>query len=495
MVKWILAAVSFFNVFAIAAQPQIDSLKFSLERTQGTMKLDLFRELIKCTIDSNTERALEYSREAVKYALQVDDTFRMLRTFRIHGMILERVGLYDSAIILLGPLLPIAKRNEQHDEEFRILNIIGCANISLGKSDAALECFLKCTASFANHSEIADVYNNIGLVFYKLRDFKVALTYFKKSIANNMDGRPPLPQLSNIALASIALNEYDSAGIFFKQIWKDIDQAEPADLCAIFFGKGVLMFNLNELDSSRFFLEEAFCICSQIADQRMKAESARGLAAVYMKKGAMQRANELLNQSQAIAIENGIDELLINIYKDRIAFYQETRNYKQLVDYNGRYISLTAKLRAKIVLDNTKNYLVKIVHHENVRTLRAQQKIIAEQMKSAERNETIRYIVSCMTFLLVFVVCLLFKDIRYKKRLKSRLTKTVLERSKYINAYMDELKMEKADLDRISRETAEKVLMTMETTLAKSETKLPSVVFDIFSNFRKLVFELEREDN
>ena len=76
-----------------------------------------------------------------------------------------------------------------------------------------------------NHSEIAGIYLNIGMIWYNLRDYKKTVEYSEKSLALNLKtyGGEDFPQVAgayvNIGVAWYALGDYAKALQYFEKAY------------------------------------------------------------------------------------------------------------------------------------------------------------------------------------------------------------------------------------------------------------------------------------
>src|SRR5690606_39543449 len=158
------------NTFAQSSK--VDSLKNLLPVTHGDKRLDLLREIAIEYWGTDLNKALQYADEAISSIPQAQDSFRIVRAYRIKALILVNLGFLKDALFLSKKGLLIAQRNNIDDEVGRIWNIMGISYSVQGEYGKSLDYFFKrwelnqSRDSLDSHS-----YNNIGLVYYKLRNF------------------------------------------------------------------------------------------------------------------------------------------------------------------------------------------------------------------------------------------------------------------------------------------------------------------------------------
>src|SRR5690606_28025847 len=87
------------NTFA--QSPKVDSLKNLLPVTHGDKRLDLLREIAIEYWSTDLNKALQYADEAISSIPQSQDSFRIVRAYRIKGQVLFQLNNYSPAFVTL----------------------------------------------------------------------------------------------------------------------------------------------------------------------------------------------------------------------------------------------------------------------------------------------------------------------------------------------------------------------------------------------------------
>ncbi len=98
------------------------------------------------------------------------------------GMILERMGYLDDALLYFSRSLSLAKDLGNTDMQADLLNNIAMIYHNKGELDKALSYYEESLSLQTNEKDKAATYNNIADIYNKKDDYQKAVEYFKKAI-------------------------------------------------------------------------------------------------------------------------------------------------------------------------------------------------------------------------------------------------------------------------------------------------------------------------
>jgi Tfp pilus assembly protein PilF len=134
------------------------------------------------------------------------------------------------------------------------------------------------TRVLKEHPDLYQIYDKIGLCYYRLNDYDNAIENFIKMMEKEPGSQNTLINLSAIYLERGDLEEGMK---YFRQL----DEQTLADP-SLFYNIGVLFFNSNQIEMAIHYLEKGI----EIAPNYVEAHYQVGLA--YLNKGDMEKAKE-----------------------------------------------------------------------------------------------------------------------------------------------------------------------------------------------------------
>ena len=238
---------------------RIDSLTEALNLTNDKKKiLEIKMLLVAEYFYSDNELSYSNSKDAFTIAEQIGDTTMIVKSGRIMGQLLWRMGQLHEAIEILNYVNPIAKRNNLNDDLKKILNALGLAYTLRANYDKALEYnfeSLVLREAGGDISEISITLQNLGFVYYKLSNFDEALKYSLRSLELRREANYDFDLdrlLINIGMCYNRIkgddSRYDKAQGYFREALKICaSNCSPQINLEAFFGLGVSSFNLGDV--------------------------------------------------------------------------------------------------------------------------------------------------------------------------------------------------------------------------------------------------------
>src|SRR5260221_4996454 len=167
-----------------------DSLKKNLKTAFGKKRLPILNELHMAYRTTKFDSALHYANLYTELALSLADSFEIVQGGRMRAYSLMDIGRNEEAAKVLVRILEVAKRNQKKYPELRnqlkfILNNAAIAYMFLGNYDESLDLHyqsLLLREEEGDKKSIRAAMNNIGLVFFNLKDYDRSIEYYTKVI-------------------------------------------------------------------------------------------------------------------------------------------------------------------------------------------------------------------------------------------------------------------------------------------------------------------------
>src|SRR5437879_3603651 len=174
-------------VFHSTAQDirKVDSLKRVLQSSKGTNRFDALFGLAYEYSNENDSISLIYANQAYDFALKLGDTACIIKGGRIKATQLRRIEKLEESIQMAQQILPIAKRHKHAFDINVLLTSLAITYTLKAEYDKALKYnfeTLIIREEEGDKKQISIALSNIGLIYYKLEDYRKALFYYKRSI-------------------------------------------------------------------------------------------------------------------------------------------------------------------------------------------------------------------------------------------------------------------------------------------------------------------------
>lgn len=452
-----------------AQNHRIDSLKSALRNTSDTVEYHLLYALvIEYVSMSKNDEAVMYGKEANRVAYEIGDTVKIVRSNRVVGQLLNRMESRD-AIDLLQKTLPIARRNNLRNDYKAMLNALAYAHTIQAEYDKALEIHFQSLVlreEDGNKAEISIAYNNIGLVYFKMKNYERALDYYHRSLQLKIEinDKHDLDRLLiNIGLTNVHLHNFERAHEYIK---KGLAECSPNCNSQIIiegkFGLGVANFNEEKYDSARAYFNESLNVSNQTSNKRFQAENYVYLGRISIKKEDSISARKYLSQAEALAQVGGYNQLLMDTYKHFYTLYSQIKQFENASNYQSRYISLKDSLIGEELVKNIAKIQTNFEERENLNIIKLKEEDLIRQ-----RNLNISIgVIALLAGLLVFV---LYRSNTITRKVNSALSdaKAVIEtqnnRLQNINRELDAKVKEKTanllkaneDMDKVNKTLAQ----------------------------------------
>lgn len=418
-----------------------DFLLQILKKGNASDSLNTLYELGWIYFDVDNVKSLYYADAAYNSALRKGDSVMIVRSGRIKGQMLRRLDDLSKAIDVLKTIKPIAKRHELQEEYERILNCLALCYTFLGKHDEALRLNFECLDYVKKRNDkVAISYsaNNIGLVYYNLKNFNKAIQYFSKSIRLKQEANSTVDlamTYMNLALACTGKGNFILAKKYAKHartIGKNdrLDQVLlDYDLCM-----GDISFERNNIDEAEKHFLACYNRAKNIDNKRYELEGIIALSRVYLSRGDLRQAKRYLEEGEKISASTSYGTLQIDLNKQFAELYTRLIDYPKAAKYQGEYIHLRDSIYGEELTQNLMVVQAEYEEHENQEKIEAQNKMLALKEQSITRQYWLTALVGVVIILLGALAVLLNKGVQRKKRVNALLEQKVRERSEQLAA-------------------------------------------------------------
>lgn len=482
MVKNVVVILFLFTL-PLKAQNTIDSLKLLLDTRKGAELVGVLNELAYEYTDLDNPKAVKYGLTGLSIAYEMKDTFRIVEIGLIVAQALRRQHKMDSAIIVGREMLTLAEKRNDISQITYIINGLGWASTASAQYDLALQYYFRNIEYLKiskDTSLTAATLSNIGLLYYKLDDFKKALSYYMQCLDVRLKSKKKteLDRLYiNIGLAQLKIRNFSEAEKFVSKglgICKDDcqDYIQVEGLFAL----GMINFEQQKRKLAEQYFLKSHLIAEKSEYDRFIFDNVYYLSRILMDENRIDEAVYYLSRAEK-SIQRGVNlpREISQLYLRQSELYRKIGNYEKASSYQQKYI----ELRDSVFDEELSNSLMKIeadnMEKANQAKLASQNQILLLKEEAISRQIIVNVLVSLVAIISIVLLAIVFKNIRKKKMMNQLLELRVNERTKELELNRNELQRAFSERDLIIEKTAQSIRSSLASIKGICEVGLKDV--------------------
>ncbi|WKZ58460.1 MAG: tetratricopeptide repeat protein [Cyclobacteriaceae bacterium] len=416
----------------------IDSLKAALNHyTDPHQIIDLQCDLAYEYTATDLQKALECSKVSYRDAKLLGDSLKMVSAGRMVLSAHRRLNNNDSATWMGNEILQVARRNQFVNEVLAIINPLSDAYVNLGQYDSALRLnFERLEASYKmNNIPSYQSLNNIGFIFYKIKNYEKALLYFNMALQDwfqsvKIDSADYALIAINKSLSLVYLDRCEESSRIIKSIVYSHRNCTDDDLSNAFYALGLNNLRQGEYESATVNFETSIIYGLQANNFRLVCDSYIGLAKASKSEGNELSAKRFLYKSLAIADPLMYSEILLTAYEELLIL--KSLSIREKATIQGNYIDLKESKYNTMLREHLAKQEAEFYERNNAEQIKYQKEelVFLEDLKELQF-----YIIVVITIVLLVVIFILFSIYRlrnWKIRLKLKLERGFRSREMFL---------------------------------------------------------------
>jgi two-component system NarL family sensor kinase len=406
------------------------SSSYSPQQTIQKDSNDIFESLIR-----SAQMVLYYNPDSAR-AIAIDALTHVQKHqteayIRLLNLIGTTYHLQANYVIALDYYYDAMARGLIHDDKSQLANIynnIGIINLNTGNFKAAHEFFqnaLDIYESLNQERNISSTYNNIGLLFRELNNTERAKENFQfalKGFTNVKDSIGISASLNNIGWEYLKDQEYSFAFDYFDQAEKmALTSKYSFGICVSLQGKARVFEKLDSASTAVTLFEESIALSNEISQPFLKANALLGLSRIFLSKENITTA--LLYANKAIAIAGQIHNQILEYecHKVLSEIYQHAGNYSKSLEHFQNFHNMKDGLLNQTILHQIHN--LEVTRLNQARQLQ-QTELNKKELAIRKKNELLYY--SLAVFVLLLIGLYMFY-VNHRNRQQMKLQKTIIE--------------------------------------------------------------------
>jgi tetratricopeptide (TPR) repeat protein len=430
----------------------IDSLTHLIKNDRSESDFEVFYDLTFQYATKNNDLALKYLNKAMEISDVLGDSLRIVKTRRVKGQILRRMGRIPESLKSFSEALPIAQRNRYDRENGFIYREVGFSHLYFGNFDTSLSSFfsaLEVWESMNDEVSLAEDLTNIGFLHYRVGNYEKSIEYSTRALLLKMENKVTKTATTqiNIGLAHCAQSNFD-AGLKFVDEGLASCSPDCSDQIKMQagFGHGVVAVGLHDpLQAQKKFMQSYEYAC-KLSDTRFQADCLLWLGRSLLDQNKLDSALHCLRRTVMLSTKHGYRQMLMNAYFFMANVYKHAGDQDLSRQYVERYSILRDSLHSFEV--RSKVLVAELEFERQQNQLEIQHK---EELIRQKNAEYVLIVIVCL--LLILIALGLVWLLRNKAKLNARLDEKIRERTR-------DLESHRAALERSFSEQSEMILKT-----------------------------------
>jgi hypothetical protein len=447
MVRILIFLISIFFSGIASGQDRwiVDSLHQVLQDKTAADRYLVLRRLAVEYVDVDDKLALQIATQAEQAARVSNDSVSIVKILRLKVQILFRLDQIEEMLAACAEALPLAARTHSFDEYILIANIFGNGYLYQSRFDKALQFYFLAHETARKERSanlIGMVLGNIGITYYKLKDYRKALVYFLESYTiKKATGTLGFDTPLNLSLCHFQLNEHKRASEFLRESVIICGAGCPTQsMTHIKYASGCIAFGMKQFDKAQAEFISSYNFAKSNGDSRMQLDNICLLVDILIKENQIKDAMHYLNEGEKL-VDQGVSFHLemIKLYARFSQVYISVRDFENASIYQSKYIAL----KDSIYNEGLTTSLMKIESHflerENEQKLAEQAEIMILKEQIIGRQYLLNVVTGLLAMTCILFVAFLFKNYRRNKELNHLLDNKIRERTLELEANKNEL--------------------------------------------------------
>lgn len=327
----------------------IHSLRELVEQPEleDSLRMDALLELAWSIRSSNPTQAMEYAREGLALAEELDYPRVVGRALTDIGLIYWRMGNFSMAYDFFLEARQIQEREGDRFGYARTLASMGIVFSGQGYYDNALEHYFRALRHYEDIDSIArtaKVLNNIGTAYQRQGNYELAEEYHIRSLAIKEeygDEKGKAFSLNNLGRVNQLRGHYSRALDYYMESLEIREKYQDTrEMAATLRNIGILYHQKESYEEAIDHLTRARDLYIEVDDQRGLAGVYYHLGEVYVSMDRLYVARNYFRQSLAMARELNLPSQISDNYSRLSELMADLGNYQAAYRYQEDYLAI-----------------------------------------------------------------------------------------------------------------------------------------------------------
>lgn len=358
MIKKIFSILLF--ACSVHAQPSLDSLLFSINHFDDTLKIKYLTDLSFEYRSKNPQMALKYGKKALELIDRLSTNKNRSEAYNFIGVVYGNIGELDSAVYYYRKALQVAETLKDSLQIAYTLNNIGDYYHKTSLYSLALEKILQAYDIFEKFKDkegMAYTLNDIGEIYFKQNHFDRAMEYFKRAeiLRRELNNKRGIAKtLINQATVLSNKNQFDEALDIYEKVLEIADEiGYTKGKSWVYSGMSLIYKTLKRYSLAVDYSKKALEIDLEIDNKYGEIADYNDLGGIYFEIGDYENAEKYLQLAREEAARTGYLDQLMIANKAFTKLFTAQNNFKKAYESMLEY----EELKDSIFSTETSNHI------------------------------------------------------------------------------------------------------------------------------------------
>ncbi len=278
------------------------------------------------------------------------------------------------------------------------------------------------------------IYNNIGLVYYKLNNPVKAREYYQRCLNMKIaaEDNTLLDRLYiNIGLTYVQSKQYEEAAQFVRK-GLDICSGRCTEAVVIEGSNalGMALAGQTHYAEAERYIRESLTLSERSGNTRMIVDNLEILSTISIQTSDARTALAALTRGVSLCKEYHYDVPLLQMYSHFISFYERSADYAKMSRYQALYLDQQKKIFDNKLSSDIAGFEGELEEYRYLQTIESQRKMMRAQEVLLRREKYLALTITGIIVLLVLIGLLLYRRNRKRRMLNNTLEQQVMERTR-----------------------------------------------------------------
>ncbi len=336
----------------------------------------------------------------------------------------------------------------------RILNTLAVCHTFRAEYDKALEYHFQSLVlreKQGNKKNIGIALHNIGLTYYKMGSFDLALDYSlqgQRAYSDSGDGEN-LQLLVNIGLCYNELLLFEQAQESLERALRQCESGCNDDLkIQAEFGLGNAFFAQQRVTDAIDHFQKSYSISLQVGDIRFQLENLLRLTKLALLQRNHGIAKEYLGKIEAIPEKDGYREILKEFYQLEADFHSAANDFEKATYYLRKVTEVNDSIYNTEVIRNLTRVQTLYAQRENLAIIAAKDNVLALNDEIIKQQRSVALLLLVIASLTTVLGVVIYRNYRKIKAVNGELAsaKQIIEdHNKFLDHLVDQKTKELVD--------------------------------------------------
>lgn len=426
---------------------QLGSTLLAMDNLSLNKKINVYSQLAEFAFSTgDLKNSLIYFKQLEQHTSLNKLPNLYFKAIKMQGVIFYYQGFYQKAVTEYSRALAVAIKNKYHLEQANMFNNIGLSYFKMNNMELTLVYYLKAEDIYrlkGNEQDKADIMLNIAGVYIRLSRYDSAFSVYQKllnSYAKLADDNGLAQVYNNMGVAYYETNQFDLALHYYQLALNYyLSTNDEYNLSNQYTNLAKINLILNKIDVAYEQAEKAKEYALNIANQSLELMALHALAKVQFVKGELEQATVNLNRSIALAYKYK-DELIVRDGLGVRSLIEASQGeYINAMNSHEEFIGKQRKLRSESIINALavlQNQFKATQLTQEIKQLKQDSKV--QELKMTQRTQLALFL-SLLLFLVIVTSLALYRR-GAEKRAKHKLAEQVEQRTLELQVVAQELR-------------------------------------------------------